>query len=119
MNGAPKRPARIRVGVPMSPMQTPIVGTLLCRVNSNIRRLSWGWLAIVQILMMSGSSSAQPAVELVQVVGRLAEIVEADDPLRAAEAGDRRGHVVLQVDVLDPLGDRRPQQHQPLLLRCR
>ena len=53
---APNLPARIRVGMPMSPMHRPIVGTLLRRASSSIRRLSCGWLAIVQILMMSGSS---------------------------------------------------------------
>ena len=59
-----------------------------------------------------------PGVDFFEVVRRLAEVVVADDPSRAAEAADRPGDVVLEVDVLDPLGDRRPQEHQPLLLRA-
>ena len=82
----------------------------------SIRRLSCGWLAIVAILTMSGSQLAQPAVDLLEIVGRLAEVVQADDPLGLAEARNRAGDVFFQVDVLDALGDRRPQQQQPLLL---
>ena len=65
--------------------------------------------------MMSGSSAGQPPVDLVQVVGRLAEVVMADDPLGAAETRNLAGDVLLEIDVLDPLGNRRPQEHQPLL----
>ena len=115
MNGAPNLPVRIRVGVPMSPMHTPIVGVLLCRVSSNIRRLSWGWLAIVEFHDVR-VELAQPAVDFREIVGRLAEIVEADDPFRAAEAGDGCGQIILQVDVLHPFRNRRPQQQRPLLL---
>ena len=63
-----------------------------------------------------GIELAQPAVDFVEVVGRLAEVVQADDPLGLAESRNRRGDVVLQIDVLDALGNRRPQQQQPLLL---
>ncbi len=105
--------------MPMSPMHRPIVGTLALRTISRIRTLSCGWLAIVEILTMSGSHCAQAAVDLVEVVGRLAEIVEADDPLGLAEAGNAGGDVVFQVDVFDAFGDRRPQQQLPLLLRAR
>ena len=58
------------------------------------------------------------AVDLVEVVGRLAEVVEADDPLRLAEAGNAGGDVVFQVDVFDAFGDGRPQEELPLLLRA-
>ena len=51
-----------------------------------------------------------------QLLGRLAEIVVADNALRLAEAGNRAGNILLEVDVIDSLGDRRSQQHQPLLL---
>ncbi len=63
-----------------------------------------------------GIELAQPAVDFVEVVGRLAEVVQADDPLGASETGDRRGHVVFQIDVLDALGDGGPQQQPALLL---
>ena len=52
----------------------------------------------------------------VEVVGRLAEIVQADDPFGVAEAGYQRRDVLFQVDVLDSLGDGRTQKHQPVLL---
>jgi len=44
--------------MPMSPMQTPTVGTLLARTISSIRRLSVGWFAIVAIFTMSASKPA-------------------------------------------------------------
>ena len=37
----------------------------------------------------------------------------ADDPLRAAVAWNLVGDIFFQVDVLDPFGDRRAQQHDP------
>ena len=62
-----------------------------------------------------GVERRQPGVDLVQIVGRLAEVVQADDPLGLAEARDRAGDVVFQIDVFDAFGDRAAQQHQPLL----
>ena len=59
----------------------------------------------------------QAAVDLGEVLGRLAEVVEADDPLGLAEAGNGGGDIVFQVDVLDPFGDGRPQEELPLLFR--
>ena len=58
------------------------------------------------------------AVNLVKVVGRLAEIVETDDPLGLAVAGDFAGNVVFQVDVFDAFDNCRPQQELTLLLRA-
>ena len=54
-------------------------------------------------------------MDLLEVVGRLAEVVEADDPLGLAEAGDLAGDVLFEIDVLDPFGDRGPQEHQALV----
>ncbi len=53
---------------------------------------------------------------LVQVFGRLAEVVVADDPLGFAEARNRAGDILFQIDVLDAFGDGGPQQQQPRLL---
>ena len=61
---------------------------------------------------------AKTAVDLVEVVGRLAEIVETDDPLGLAVARNLGGNVVFQVDVIDALDDGRPQQKLTLLLRA-
>ena len=119
MNGAPNLPAKIRETVPMSPMHMPTVGILLCRVKLQhpqvvVRMVGHrGQLHDVRI------EARQPAVHLCEIVGRLAKIVQADDPFRAAETGDRAGDVLLQVDVLHPFGNGRPQQQQPLLLACR
>ncbi len=66
-----------------------------------------------------GVERRQPGVNLLQVVGRLAEIVQADDPLGLAVTRDHRGDVFFQIDVLDPLGDRAAQQHQPLFFGAR
>ena len=66
-----------------------------------------------------GVQRGQPAVDVFQVVGRPLEVVHADDPLGGAEAGDLAGDVFLQVDVLGPLGDRRPQEDLPLLFAAR
>ena len=107
------------MGVPMSPMHRPIVGTLLCRVSSSIRRLSCGWLAIVAELDDVRIELAQPAVDFVEIVGRLAEVVQADDPLGAAETRNRRGDVLFQIDVLDPLGDRASATAAAAAPRCR
>ena len=63
-----------------------------------------------------GIELAHPAVDVVEIVGRLAEVVQADDPLGAAETRNRRGDVLFQVDVVHALGDRAPQQQQPLIL---
>ena len=63
-----------------------------------------------------GIELAEAAVDFVEVVGRLAEVVQTDDPLGASETGDRRGDVVFQIDVLDPFGDGGPQQQPALLL---
>jgi len=47
-------------------------------------------VAIVENLTMSGSSSLSRPVQLFEVVGRLAKVVQADDPLGAAETGIER-----------------------------
>ena len=60
-----------------------------------------------------GVERLEPGVQLAQIVGRVAEVVVADDPLRLAEAGNLAGDVVFQVDVLDAVGDRLAEQHQP------
>ena len=62
-----------------------------------------------------GVQAAEAPVDFSEVVGRLAEVVVADDPLGLAEAGDLAGDVLFEIDVLDPLGDGRPQQHQALI----
>ena len=64
---------------------------------------------------MSAIEPGQPGVDFVQIVRRFAKVVQADDPLGLAVAGNLVGDVLFQVDVLDPLGDRRAQQHQPSL----
>ena len=56
--GAPNRAAKMREGVPMSPMHMPTVGISLSCIISSTRTLSCGTLAIVATLMMSGSSLA-------------------------------------------------------------
>ena len=109
----------MRVGTPISPIPRPIVGTLALRTMSRIRTLSLGWLAMVEILTMSGSHCERRRWISLEVVGRLAEVVEADDPLRLAEAGNAGGDVVFQVDVFNAFGDGRPQEELPLLLRAR
>ena len=45
------------------------------------------------------------------------EVMMADDALGLAIAGHLHRDVVLEIDVVGPLDDRRPQQEQPLLLR--
>ena len=68
---------------------------------------------------MSASSDLQPGVQLAEIVGRVAEAVVADDPLRLAEARNLAGDVVFQVDVLDAVGDRLAEHDQPRLLAAR
>ena len=58
------------------------------------------------------------AVDLVEVVGRLAEVVKADHPFRLAETGYARSNVVFQIDIIDAFGNRRPQEKLPLFLRA-
>ncbi len=53
-------------------------------------------------------------MNLLQVVGGFPEVVQADDPFGLAIARNRASDVFLEVDVLDSLGDRGTQQHQPI-----
>ena len=63
-----------------------------------------------------GVELGQARVDLRQVLGSLAEVVQADDALRLAVDRDPVGNVRLQIHVLHPFGDGGPQQHQPRLL---
>ncbi len=80
-----------------------------------MRRLSCGWLAIVADLDDVGIVTAEPGVDGIEVVRRLAEVVEADDPLGLAESRNLPRDIFIQVDVLDALGDGRAEQQDPLL----
>ena len=58
---------------------------------------------------------AQAAMDVLEVVRRFAEVVQADDPLGAAETRDHAGNVFFQIDIFHALGDGRAQQQQALL----
>ncbi len=64
-------------------------------------------------------TTGQTGMDLAEVLGRLREVMQADDALRLAEAGNRAGDVVLQVDIVDALGNCRAEQHQPFCFRYR
>ena len=57
-----------------------------------------------------GIECAQPAMDVVEVVGCLVEVVKTDNPLGLAQSRNGCGYVVFQIDVLCALGDRGPQQ---------
>ncbi len=63
-----------------------------------------------------GIERGQSGVDFRQVLGCLAEVVQADDAFRLAVDRNLVGDVRLQIDVLDAFRDRGPQQHQPRLL---
>ncbi len=63
-----------------------------------------------------GVEFGQALVDAFEVVGGLTEVVEADEALGLAVAGDLAGDVVLEVDILHPLGDGRAEEHEPLRL---
>ncbi len=63
-----------------------------------------------------GVELCQPLVDLFEVLGRLLEVVVADDPLRVAVAADAAGDVGLEVDVVGPAGDGGAEQGLPLFL---
>ena len=56
-----------------------------------------------------GIERGHPRVQFFEVVRRDAKVVVADDPLGLAEPRDAGGDILLQIDVLDPGGDGRPQ----------
>ena len=59
-----------------------------------------------------GIQGGEPGVERLEIDGRLVKIVVADDPLRRAIAWHALGDIILEIDVIGPLDDRR-SQHQP------
>ncbi len=103
------------MGVPISPMHRPTVGSLLFCISSQHPQVVVRMVGHRGELDDVGVERGQPGVHFFQILGRLAEVVQADDPLGLAVAGDRRRDVFFEVDVFDPLGDGRAQQHAALL----
>jgi hypothetical protein len=64
-----------------------------------------------------GIKGRQPGVDFFEVVGRLAKVVQADDPLGLAVPRNRRRRVFLQVDIVHAFGDGAAQEHPPLFFR--
>ena len=54
-----------------------------------------------------GIQGGEPGVERLEIDRRLVKIVVADDPLRRAIAWHAFGDVVLEIDVISSLDDRR------------
>jgi hypothetical protein len=64
-----------------------------------------------------GIHGSQPLMERLEIGGRFVEIVVADDPLGAAVPWHFCGNVILQINVVSPLHDRRSQHEPAGLLR--
>ena len=64
-----------------------------------------------------GVHGGKPCVKRRQIGGSLVKIVMADDPLRAAIAWHLGSEIILEIDVVGPLHDRRPQHEPAGLLR--
>ncbi len=63
-----------------------------------------------------GVEVGEAPLQAPEVAGGALEVVVTDDPLGLAVAADLPGDVVLEIDVFDPLDDRRPEHELPRLL---
>ena len=101
---------------PISPIAIGIVGALATVARCKTRDAS------ARVVARRGDLD-DVGVELLALLGDVLEVdrrglhvVVADDPLGLAEPADLGGDVHLEVDVIDPRGDRLADQLLPLLL---
>lgn len=63
-----------------------------------------------------GIEFSQALVNFPDILRCLMKIVIADNPFGLSKSWNRTGDVFFEIHVVDPLGDCRTEQHQPLLL---